>query len=339
MGIVERIALEHPVVQAGMGGGIAGARLAGAVSAAGALGTVGIMEPRAFIAALAEAGERAGAGKPVAANLLVPFTKRSHVEACVGAGVAVVVLHAGRAPGAVRALRDAGIEVLQTVGTATEAQQAIADGVSGLVAQGGDAGGHLVGVADTDETLAAVLKVAGPVPVWAAGGVADAADVRRLLAAGAEAVVAGTRFVLTTECAAHPGYKRALVAGTDTVDTTLFGFGWPMRHRVLVNAATERWGEGPRAIGAVNRRTARLGGLLPLRLMALYPRLQHAAVPVFTAGPALEGMPDRTLGVAPLYAGRSVARLHDVVDAADAVASLTRRTSPESPARPPTPQA
>lgn len=321
MSLVARLRLSHPLVQAGMGGGIAGPELAGAVSAAGALGTVGIMAPGPFAIALREAQKRAD-GRPVAANLLLPFTRRAHVEACIQAGVPVVVLHAGRSPRVVRALRDAGTDVLQTVGTAAEARQALADGVSGLVAQGADAGGHLVGVRDTEATLAEVLEVAGPVPVWAAGGVADAADVRRLVGLGADAAIAGTRFVLTEECGVHPGYKHALVAGERTVDTRLFGFGWPMRHRVLVNAAVRRWGEGPAAIRAFNARSGRLGGRLPMGLMAVYPALQAVGVPVFTPGPALAGMPARTVDVTPLYAGESVARLHDILPAAEAVAAL-----------------
>lgn len=323
MSITARIGLQHPVVQAGMGGGVAGAPLAGAVSAAGGLGTVGIMAPRAFRIALGEARERAGRDRPIAANLLVPFTKRAHVDACIRARVAVVVLHGGHRPAVIRALTEAGVHVLETVGTREEARRALAAGVAGLVAQGGDAGGHLVGVQDTPQTLAAILEVAGTAPVRAAGGVANTDDAWRLMEAGADAVVAGTRFVLTTECAAHPDYKRALVHGTRTVDTRLFGFGWPMRHRVLVNAAVERWRDGPRAIAALNARTGPLGARLPLGLMKRYPRLQHLTVPVFTAGPALEGMPPRVLAVTPLYAGATVARLNDIVSAADAVALLT----------------
>src|SRR5215217_125805 len=41
--LLDRLSLEHPVVQAGMGGGIATAELAAAVSNAGGLGTVGIL--------------------------------------------------------------------------------------------------------------------------------------------------------------------------------------------------------------------------------------------------------------------------------------------------------
>ena len=325
MRLDERLGLVHPIVQAGMGGGITGAPLAGAVSAAGGLGTVGIMPPKAFARALSQARELAGPGRPVAANLLLPFTRPAHVRACIDARVPVVVLHAGRSPRVVRALRDAGIDVLHTVGTAAEARQALQDGVSGLVAQGLEAGGHTVAARATADAVAEVREVAGAVPVWAAGGVADAADVRRLLDAGAEAVVAGTRFVLTHECAVHQGYKDALVAGRETVETTLFGFGWPMRHRVLVNAAVARWGQGPRAVAAVNGRTARLGGRLPLGLMRAYPYVQHARAPVFTAGPALQGMPARAVDVTPLYAGQAVGRMGDVRSAAEVVAALAGR--------------
>ena len=86
MDVRDRFGLEHPVVQAGMGGGVAGGPLAGAVSAAGALGTVGIMAPKAFAHALQGAVGLAP-GRPVAANLLAPFTRRAHVDACIGLGV------------------------------------------------------------------------------------------------------------------------------------------------------------------------------------------------------------------------------------------------------------
>lgn len=323
MSIVERIGLEHPVVQAGMGGGIAGPALAGTVSAAGALGTVGILPPAAFASALGEARRRAGAGRPVSANLLLPFTRPAHVRACIEARVEVVVLHAGRSPKIIRQLRAAGVEVLHTVGTVAEARQALEDGASGLVVQGTDAGGHTVAVHPTDAALTRVREAVGSVSVWAAGGAVDADDVRRLMDLGAEAVVAGTRFVLTDECDAHPAYKQALVAGSETVDTRLFGFGWPMRHRVLVNAAVERWGEGPRLMREINARSARLGGVLPLKLMETYPRLQTLHAPLLTPGPALAGMPERTVAITPLYAGRGVGRMQELTSAADAVRALT----------------
>src|SRR3954468_5569935 len=91
----ERIGLEHPVVQAGMGGGLAGAELAAAVSGAGGLGTVGILPaPDAFAQELRRARAMTR-GKPLGANLLLPFARSAHVEACLAARVDAVVMFCG----------------------------------------------------------------------------------------------------------------------------------------------------------------------------------------------------------------------------------------------------
>jgi hypothetical protein len=72
-----------------------------------------------------------------------------------------------------------------------------------------------------------------------------------------------------------------------------------------------------------NRRTGRLGGLLPLSILEVSARLQRPAVPVFSPGPALRGMPERTVESTPLYAGVVSRDLDQVVPAGDAVRELT----------------
>src|SRR5690606_19635798 len=137
-----------------------------------ALGTVGIMSPVAFAAALAEARRRAP-GKPVAANLLAPFTRRAHVGACIDARTELVVFHGGLPGRWLAPLQEAAVAVFATVGTPAEARAALASGVDGLVVQGLEAGGHLVGVEPVETALAKVLALVGDqVPVLAAGGVA-----------------------------------------------------------------------------------------------------------------------------------------------------------------------
>lgn len=325
MDFLDRLGLEIPVVQAGMGGGVAGGELAGAVSAAGALGTVGITAPRPFARALGEARRRAP-GRPVAANLLVPFTRRAHIDACLAADVDLVVLHGGLAPRWAGALRAAGIPVFPTVGTPDEARDALAGGADGLVAQGIEAGGHLAGVDPLEEALAGVREVAGDVPLLAAGGVADAGDVRRLLALGATAAVAGTRFLLTEESRAHAEYKRRVLAAERTLVTLLFGIGWPMRHRVVPNPATERWCEveelAPHWLQRVGRLSAPLGRALPMTALEMITAAQRPGVPFFSPGLPLAGMPDVSVDRCALYAGETLHRIDDVVPAADAVARL-----------------
>lgn len=124
-------------MQAGMGN-VAGGDLAGAVSAAGALGTVGIAHPRTFAAELHRAAKRAPK-RPVAANLLVPFVRKAHIDACISARVAVVVLHDGIPARWIAALRSACIPVLCTVGGAARARQALTAGADGLVVQAAEA--------------------------------------------------------------------------------------------------------------------------------------------------------------------------------------------------------
>ena len=80
-------------------------------------------------------------------------------------------------------------------------------------------------------------------PLLAAGGIADPVSARGALAAGATAVVMGTRFVASDECDAHPDYKARLLRaeGRDTVLTQLFDVGWDAPHRVLRNSTYQRW--------------------------------------------------------------------------------------------------
>ncbi len=325
MTLVERLGLEHPVVQAGMGGGIASAELAGAVSAAGALGTVGILPPERMERELFRAREIAP-GRAVAANLLTPFTTRAHVRACQRTRVEVVVLHGGFDRALVERLRGAGTFVLQTIGTVPEAKRALAEDADGLIVQGIEAGGHLLGVEPALAALARVLPIAGDRPVLLAGGMAEAADVGRALDAGAAAAVAGTRFLLTHECAAHPAYKAKVLAATETLETRLFGLAWPMRHRVVPNAATERWcrrdGLGPRPVRMLQSLSVPLSRL-PMSLMSSTILTQRAGLPVFGPAAPLADMPERVVEASALYAGETALRIGSVLSAGEAVSLLS----------------
>lgn len=186
MSLLERLGLELPIVQAGLGGGLAGAELAGAVSAAGGLGTVGIFPPARLERELRRARALAP-GRPLAANLLMPFVRPAHLRALISAGVDVAALFCGFDRVVVDRLHQAGIFVLHQVGTEAQARRAIAEGADGLIAQGLQAGGHLLAELDTLAFLPRALALAEGRPVLAAGGIHDAQGVRGALAAGAQA--------------------------------------------------------------------------------------------------------------------------------------------------------
>jgi nitronate monooxygenase len=316
-GLLEHLGVESPIVQAGMGGGIATPELAAAVSEAGGLGTLGIADPAPLREALDAA--RRLTGRPIAINLLLPFTRRGHWP--VAARADVVVTFWGRPR-----RRTAGVWLHQ-IGSVEEASAARAAGADGVIAQGIEAGGHVRGRTPSLELLERTRAALGPeFPVLLAGGIATGADLRAALDAGAEAAVLGTRFVMSEESGAHVGYRRRLAAADRTHLTELFGLGWAATHRVVANAATERWlsrGErGPASVRALNRATAPLLGRLPTSLALRMAATQRPAMPLFGPLPPARGAPEATLDTAPLYAGETVARIDDVKPAEEIVRSL-----------------
>jgi NAD(P)H-dependent flavin oxidoreductase YrpB (nitropropane dioxygenase family) len=97
-------------------------------------------------------------------------------------------------------------------GSVHEAAAAVGAGADGVVVQGVEAGGHVRGSSPALELLErARAALPAGYPVWLAGGVAERGDVEAALAAGADAVVVGTRLLLSAESDAHPDYKQRLL--------------------------------------------------------------------------------------------------------------------------------
>jgi NAD(P)H-dependent flavin oxidoreductase YrpB (nitropropane dioxygenase family) len=315
--LLERIGVELPVVQAGMGGGLAGSDLAAAVSEAGGLGTIGFVAPDRLRHEVAAARERTQ--HPVAANLLLPFTRGPHWEAASTADVVVTFWGRPR--------RRTERVWLHQVGSVDEAHATVAAGADGVIAQGVEAGGHVRGTLpalDLLERLRASLP--SGFPVLLAGGIAEAGDVVRALDAGADAAVLGTRFVMSEEANAAHAYKQRLMEARETVLTSLFGMGWPAPHRVIWNEATERWldrdGREPRWLSALQRVSGPLVARLPMGASARLAGSQAAVRPFFGPfAPTADG-PSNLLDAGALYAGESVARLHDIRPAAELVREL-----------------
>jgi nitronate monooxygenase len=134
------------------------------------------------------------------------------------------------------------------VQTLAAARRAAELGAVLIVAQGGEAGGHGAS-RGTLPLTAAVVDAVAPVPVVAAGGIADGRGLAAALALGAAGVLVGTRFFATQEALGPAAAKAGLVAGEGdaTVRTTVFDLirriDWPKPYtgRALNNRTTERW--------------------------------------------------------------------------------------------------
>ena len=307
-----------PVFQAGMGGGTAGHELAAAVSEAGGLGTIGMLDPDDLRDELAAARSRTE--RPIAINLLLPFARPGHWE--VAGESDVVVTFWGRPE-----RRIAGVWIHQA-GSVDEALAAHAAGADAVIAQGIEAGGHVRGTVPALDLLEQVRKALPPdYPVLLAGGIAEATDVREALAAGAAGAVAGTRFLLSDESRAHPEYVSRLLEAMETVLTELFGSGWPdAPHRVVPNSATERWlrkdPRGPATVRLLNRLSTPLLKRLPLSTVHRLAAGQRPGVPFYGPASLIEGGDGTLVDAAPLYAGESVQRVHDVRPAGELTREL-----------------
>ena len=320
MGFLESIGVQVPVVQAGMGGGLSRHGLAAAVSEAGGLGTIAVNGADAIDRELTAARELTG--RPLAVNLLLPFAKRDWFEAASAADVVVTFWGTPK--------RRTGGAWLHQCGSVAEARAAHAAGADAVIVQGVEAGGHVRG---TTPGLELLERVRAPLPngypLLLAGGIAESADVARALEEGAEGAVAGTRFLLSEESRAHPGYRQRLLAADSTILTELFGTGWAGPHRVVRNAATEHHLRGADPRGPwLSRNLNRLTGGPLARHMpaALQLRLVHAQRPgsrLLSPVGATDDGPPNLVDAGPLYAGETVARIDEMRPAADLVAALT----------------
>jgi NAD(P)H-dependent flavin oxidoreductase YrpB (nitropropane dioxygenase family) len=327
-GLVERLGIEVPIVQAPLGGGFSSPELAAAVSNAGGLGTIGIRSPAALRRDFAQARSLAN-GRPVGIGLLVSFTRRAHVDAVLASKPSAVLLMAGFRSALVRSLHEAGIFVFHQVGSRSDAERALRDGADALIAQGVEAGGHVLGEERAEVLLPQVLACAAGRPVLVAGGIATADDVAHALAQGAAGVVVGTRYLLTPEAAAHAAYKQRILGAQRTLLTTLFGVGWSLKHRVVPNAATERFCDA----------NGRIPGWVSLLQRVIDPLAQPFAMmrdgtgsgarsfnllPLFTPDAPRMHQPASAVEHAALYAGESAARIHSIDGAFDVTKQLAQ---------------
>ncbi|MEO8815274.1 MAG: nitronate monooxygenase [Mycobacterium sp.] len=240
--------LRVPIVNAPMGG-VAGGRLAAAVTAAGGLGMIG-MGSTASAALLATELGRLGDTARFGIGL-VDWVIRGQpdlFDAALAARPTLLSVSFGADFSWVDRAHEAGIMTATQVYDHESARRAQGAGVDVLVARGAEGGGHgevrLATLPLLDVVLAAVT-----VPVLVAGGIASPRSLAAVLAAGADGAWLGTCLSACAETLTGDGARRVLIAaaGTDTVTTRVFDIGqrlaWPARFpsRVLRNDFVTRW--------------------------------------------------------------------------------------------------
>jgi NAD(P)H-dependent flavin oxidoreductase YrpB (nitropropane dioxygenase family) len=223
-----------------------------AVSNAGGLGIQGCAgRSPADITTLASAIRAGVTGKPFGLNLLLFRADDAVIDAVLTARPPVfstawptleqdlgVLFARGHEIGAV---------VMHMVSTVHGARRAAEAGADVIVAQGTEGGGH-VGLIGTMVLVPQVVRAVAPVPVLAAGGIADGAGLAAALMLGAEGVLLGTRLLATPEAPLPDAFKEAICRsdGHDTLLSELpdviAGQVWPGAFaRVLRTPFIQQW--------------------------------------------------------------------------------------------------
>ncbi len=307
------VGVTAPIVQAPIGGPCT-AELAAEVSTAGALGTLALSwsEPDEIVATLARVRSRTD--RPVAVNLVLKWPQQERLAVCLDHGVRIISTFWGDPAPLSRQIHRAGALHLHTVGSAREAREAVEAGVDIVVAQGSEAGGHVWGDVATLPLVPAVVDAVRPVPVVAAGGIADGRGLAAVLALGADAAWIGTRFLLAEEAATAGDYRRRVSEAheTDTRRGIVFDVGWPdASHRALFNSTWRRWQEaGEPAPGGRPGEGQLLGHHGDGRPISRYADV----APTRDVSGDIEAMA--------MYAGQGVALARRVQRAADIVAEI-----------------
>ncbi len=248
--ICDLLGTKHPIVLGGMGSATS-PRLVAAVSNAGGFGTLGTSVLRGEQITAAAKEIRTATGKPFGINHLLFRIEEADYAATLAARPDVIAFAWARSDQELRGYfaraHEAGAKVMYMASTVPEALRAVDAGADVIIAQGTEGGGH-VGWMATMVIVPMIVSAVAPVPVLAAGGIADGRGFAASLALGADGVLLGTRLLATPEAPIHENFKQAIVKsdGHDTLLTEIHdlasGQVWPgAMARVQRNAVIERW--------------------------------------------------------------------------------------------------
>ncbi len=239
--LTERLGIQYPIIQAGMGG-VAMAELVAAVSNAGGLGVIGaaMLTPEAMREEVRKVKDLTD--KPFAVDLLLAQGwpgQEEMIRVMFEEEVPVFASGLGNPAPYVEEMHRHGMTVMAVVGAVRHARKVAEGGTDIVIAQGTEGGGHTGRIA-TMALVPQVVDAVAPTPVVAAGGIADGRGLVAALALGACGVWVGTRFVATKEATGHENYKLKIVESSEegTVVTRAFT---GKDCRVVKNRYAEQW--------------------------------------------------------------------------------------------------
>ncbi len=216
--VCDLLGIKFPIIQAGMGP-FTSAELAASVSNAGAIGSLGAgaRPPEYLKNELARIHELTSNPFVVNFTLSPSLPDPDTFKYVLSTKPKLISFALGEPDGYVEMVHDAGILVMHQITTVLQAYHAAQAGVDIIIAQGSEAGGF-GGTIASMVLIPQVVDAISPIPVVAAGGIADGRGLAAALILGAQGANIGTRFLASQEAPVSMEWKQAILAA-DSQDT------------------------------------------------------------------------------------------------------------------------
>jgi len=309
--LCELFGIEVPIIQAGMGV-FTSAELVAAVSNAGGLGSLGTglrpvesLKSELLLRPATSLKEelpriRQLTSRPFAVNYTLAQPNEEIFALILEAKPAVISFALGDPGELVKRAHAVGSLVMHQVTTVKQAKQAAERGVDAIVAQGSESGGF-GGTVAALALIPQVVDAVRPIPVVAAGGIANGRGLVAALVLGAQGINIGTRFLASVEAPISVTWKQAIIAteSEDAIKVEVWNDIFPVRPgaydtvpRAIRTPFIEKWQRRPKeAKGEAER-------------------LRAEVISAIQQGKMEEFIP---------WAGQTVGLIHEVLPAAEIV--------------------
>jgi enoyl-[acyl-carrier protein] reductase II len=219
--LCDLLGIKYPIIQAGMGV-FTSAELVAAVSNSGGLGSLGTglrpvnrLSSKVLLRPVASLKEelpriRQLTSQPFAVNITLTQPNEEIFSLVLEARPPVISFALGDPGDLVKRAHTVGSLVMHQITTVSQAKQAAERGVDIIVAQGTEGGGF-TGSVSVLALIPQVVDAVRPIPVMAAGGIADGRGLAAALILGAQGANVGTRFLASNEAPISDTWKQAII--------------------------------------------------------------------------------------------------------------------------------
>ena len=227
---IGKFTASFPLIQGGMSIRVSTSSLAGPVAECGGIGVIGGSGlPTEELQADIRKAKSMTDGI-IGVNIMFAMKNFYNlVMSSIESGIDMIITGAGFSRDIFKIGKEHGVPVVMIVSSPTLAKLAEKLGASAVIAESGEAGGHLGTSQSLRSIFPAIRDAIKKIPLIAAGGITNGYEMAEMMDEyGADGVQVASRFVLSEECDVSPAFKQAyLNAKKEDIVLTVSPVGLP----------------------------------------------------------------------------------------------------------------